>query len=161
MIVSPLLAWSTRGRYYEARRDEAPWAPGQLVRCSVCENSFESEDMAQCPAYAAPICSLCCTLESRCHDMCKTGSRAAEQVRSAMIRVLPAALSSRINFRVANYVVAALSLIALMAVILGIVYDPQAGSPDAQSAVRAAFLKAFALLSLAAAVGAWWMVLGS
>ena len=24
-----------------------------------------------CPAYGGPICSLCCTLDARCHDLCK------------------------------------------------------------------------------------------
>jgi signal transduction histidine kinase/CheY-like chemotaxis protein/purine-cytosine permease-like protein len=162
MIVSPLLAWWTRGRYYQARPAATHWKPGEAVKCAVCDNTFESEDMASCPAYGAPICSLCCTLESRCHDRCKTDSRAAEQVRSALAAVLPMSLSARINFRVAHYLVVAVSLIALLAVILGVVYDQQAALHAGEhAALRGPFLKAFALLSLVAAVGAWWMVLGS
>ena len=162
MAVSPLLAWWTRGRYYEARPNVATWKPGELVTCSVCDNAFESEDMAQCPAYGAPICSLCCTLESRCHDRCKTNSRAAEQVHAALTSMLPSALSRRINGRVAHYLVVALSLIALFAVILGVVYEQQGPARDAEHLLlREPLLKAFALLSLAATVGAWWMVLGS
>jgi signal transduction histidine kinase/CheY-like chemotaxis protein len=165
MAASPLLAWWTGGRWYLARRDRPRWLPGQMVGCSVCENDFESEDMAWCPAYAAPICSLCCTLESRCHDRCKTESRAAEQVRGWLVAMLPAAWSARINFRVANYLVVAASLMALLAAILGIVYEQQSALIGADglasSALRAPFLKAFALLSLVVAVGAWWMVLGS
>jgi signal transduction histidine kinase/CheY-like chemotaxis protein len=162
MAISPLLAWWTRGRYYEARPNLAAWKPGELVTCSVCENAFESEDMAQCPAYDAPICSLCCTLESRCHDRCKTNSRAAEQVHAALTSVLPPTLAQRINFRVAHYLVVALSLVALFAVILGVVYEQQGALRSGeQLLLRAPLLKVFALLSLAAAVGAWWMVLGS
>ncbi len=162
MLISPLLAWWTRGRYYEARPNRAPWKPGELVKCSVCDNAFESEDMAQCPAYAAPICSLCCTLESRCHDRCKTNSRATEQVQAALSSVLPVALSRRINFRVVHYVVVALSLVALFAVILGVVYQQQGALNNvAHLLLREPLLQAFALLSLAAAVGAWWMVLGN
>ncbi|MEO6277782.1 ATP-binding protein [Roseateles sp.] len=162
MTASPLLAWWTRGRFYEARPNLATWKPGQLVNCSVCENAFESEDMAHCPAYAAPICSLCCTLESRCHDRCKTDSRAAEQVHAVLSSVLPQSLSRRVNFRVAHYLVVALSLVALFAVILGVVYEQQGALHSAEHLLlRDPLLKAFALLSLAAAVGAWWMVLGS
>ena len=162
MAVSPLLAWSTRGRYYQARPNLAHWKPGELVKCSVCENAFESEDMAQCPAYDAPICSLCCTLESRCHDRCKSDSRVTEQVHAALASVLPMALARRINFRVAHYLVVALSLVALFAVILGVVYEQQGTLHGTErELLRAPLLKAFALLSLAAAVGAWWMVLGS
>ncbi|MEO0003969.1 MAG: hypothetical protein RLZZ22_1661, partial [Pseudomonadota bacterium] len=120
LALSPLLAWWTRGRWYLARAPQTQWAPGASVQCSVCDNHFESEDMAHCPAYDAPICSLCCTLESRCHDRCKTGSRAAEQVRTALAHVLPQRVSARINFRVANYLLVATSLLALLAVILAL-----------------------------------------
>jgi len=162
MVLSPLLAWATGGRYYLARRSPERWAPGQSVMCSVCDNAFESEDMAHCPAYDAPICSLCCTLESRCHDRCKTNSRAAEQVSAALVTVLPASLSSRVNFRVAHYLVVACSLIGLLGVILGVVYDQQGVLRAAdQLTLQAPFLKVFSLLSLVAAVGAWWVVLGS
>lgn len=162
MLVSPLLAWWTRGRYYLARPNVAAWQPGEMVRCSVCDNAFESEDMAQCPAYDAPICSLCCTLESRCHDRCKSGSRAAEQVGAALTAVLPAALSSRVNFRVGHYLVVTVSLVCLIGVVMGVVYNQQAllGLPH-QADLRTPFLRLFALLSLMAAVSAWWVVLGS
>ncbi len=162
LVLSPLLAWATRGRYYLARQSSTRWLPGQAVKCSVCDNTFESEDMAHCPAYDAPICSLCCTLESRCHDRCKTDSRAAEQVSALLAKVLPGSLSSQVNFRVAHYLVVAASLIGLLGVILGVVYDQQiALHPDEQDTLRAPFLQVFALLSLVSAVGAWWMVLGS
>ena len=162
MAVSPLLAWATRGRWYQARPASRLWVPGQSVTCSVCDNSFESEDMAHCPAYDAPICSLCCTLESRCHDRCKTDSRAAEQTRSLLATVLPETLSSRVNFRVAHYLLVAVSLIGLLAMIFGVVYDQESAHRSATLAsLDGPFLKVFALLSLVAAVGAWWMVLGS
>ena len=162
MLLSPLLAWATRGRYYLARRNVTRWAPGQNVVCAVCDNAFESEDMAHCPAYDAPICSLCCTLESRCHDRCKTDSRAAEQVSAALATVLPERLAAHVNSRVAHYLVVLASLIGLLAIILGVVYDQHrvlhAGE---QVLLQAPLLKVFALLSLVAAVGAWWIVLGS
>ena len=161
MAVSPLLAWKTRGRYYLARTDIDRWAPGQSVKCSVCDNSFESEDMAHCPAYSAPICSLCCTLESRCHDRCKTDSRAAEQMSGWLQALLPPALSARLNFRVAHYLLIAASLIALLATVVGVVYAQEALAGTSDSTMATAFLKVFALLSVVAAVAAWWVVLGS
>ncbi len=163
LVLSPLLAWRTRGRYYLARSDVRHWAPGQIVKCSVCDNDFESEDMAWCPAYSAPICSLCCTLESRCHDRCKTDSRAAEQISAWLRAWLPPRLSARLNFRVAHYLVVATSLVALLATVMGVVYAQEliglGGVPD--PVLRTAFLKVFALLSLVVALAAWWVVLGS
>ena len=162
LVVSPLLARWTRGRFYLARHDVARWRPGQILKCSVCDNPFESEDMAHCPAYGAPICSLCCTLESRCHDRCKMQSRAGEQVSSWLTAVLPPRLASTLNFRVAHYLVVAVALIGLLALSFGVVYDQEGAMHGAdRAALQAPFLKVFALLSLAAAVGAWWIVLGS
>ena len=166
LLVSPTLAWLTRGRYYLAREPVSPWAPGELVQCSVCENHFESEDMATCPAYDAPICSLCCTLESRCHDRCKSRSRAAEQVSDVLKAVLPTRWSMRINFRVGHYLVVFLSLAVLMALVLGVVYYQESvvnpmDVPGVTSPLKDAFVKVYALLLLASAVCAWWVVLAS
>jgi len=160
MVTAPLLAWATGGRYYLARRDPSPWKVGELVRCSVCENPFESTDMAACPAYGAPICSLCCSLESRCHDRCKTQARATDQVRAALAAILPPSLNNRFNFRVGQYFTVFLSLCAVMAFVLGVVYmqESLAAPPDA---LRGPFIKVFSLLALLAAVWAWWLVLAN
>jgi len=160
MVTAPLLAWATGGRCYLARRDPSPWKVGELVRCSVCENPFESTDMAACPAYGAPICSLCCSLESRCHDRCKTQARATDQVRAALAAILPPSLNNRFNFRVGQYFTVFLSLCAVMAFVLGVVYmqESLAAPPDA---LRGPFIKVFSLLALLAAVWAWWLVLAN
>ena len=51
--------------------------------------------MAYCPAYAAPICSLCCSLDARCHDLCKPHARAQAQVAAALQALLPGGLGLR------------------------------------------------------------------
>jgi hypothetical protein len=52
--------------------------------------------MAWCPAYSAPICSLCCSLDSRCHDMCKPQCKAATpQVGEVARAILPAQSHAR------------------------------------------------------------------
>jgi signal transduction histidine kinase/purine-cytosine permease-like protein/DNA-binding NarL/FixJ family response regulator len=164
LLLSPLLAWLTQGRYYIARQPQVMGEPGQMVKCHVCENHFEAEDMAGCPVYSAPICSLCCTLESRCHDRCKTDSRAAEQAENFLTALLPGALSRRVNFRVGHYMVVMLSLCALLATVMGMVYSQEtiaALSVDPLNMLRTAFIKVFAVLLLIVAVCSWWVVLGS
>ena len=164
LLLAPLLAWLTQGRYYIARQPQVIAEAGEMVTCHVCENTFEVEDMASCPVYSAPICSLCCTLESRCHDRCKTGSRAAEQAEQFLSMLLPSALSKRLNFRVGHYMVVMLSLCALLATVMGMVYSQEslfAISGDALMMLRSAFVKVFAVLLLIVAVGSWWVVLGS
>ncbi|WP_245503599.1 hybrid sensor histidine kinase/response regulator [Aquabacterium lacunae] len=171
MALSPLLAWYTQGRYYLARPPEAMGAPGKTLRCCVCENAFEVDDMAGCPAYDAPICSLCCTLESRCHDRCKSRSRAAEQVSGGLTAVLPPRWADLVNVRVGHYLVVFLSIALLLALVLGVVYY-QEGVLQALSAERqghvaehllpaSPFVKVYALLLMVAAVCAWWIVLAS
>jgi len=54
-----------RGRTGVAR----PW-----FAAAICEHQFEPEDMAHCPAYSGPICSLCCSLETRCRDLLQAAS---------------------------------------------------------------------------------------
>lgn len=162
---APLLAWLTRGKYYLARQEAPRWRPGQSVVCSICENTFESDDMAWCPAYGAPICSLCCTLESRCHDRCKNQSKASEQVRSWIAQWLPARIAARFNFRVAHFACVTLSLLALLAVVLGLVYAQESFSAKAAGwqteGLDLVFLKIFAVLSVLVAIAAWWVVLSS
>jgi signal transduction histidine kinase/CheY-like chemotaxis protein/purine-cytosine permease-like protein len=164
MLASPTIAWFTRGRYYIARQPTPLGHLGKHVRCSVCENAFEADDMAHCPAYDAPICSLCCTLESRCHDRCKTGSRAAEQAERVLTTLLPIAISRRVNFRVAHYLVVFLSLTLLLLTVMGVVYIQEAGGLPAEGGdlvLQPAFVKVFSVLVLIIAVCSWWVVLGS
>jgi len=78
MVLSPVLAYATKGKYYIARVDELdePLLVDGLpsaaeLTCSVCADAFERPDMASCPFHQGPVCSLCCSLEASCHDACK------------------------------------------------------------------------------------------
>jgi hypothetical protein len=44
----------------------------------VCHEEFEMPDVALCPFHSGAICSLCCTLESSCKDVCKTDGPGAD-----------------------------------------------------------------------------------
>src|SRR5260370_22754008 len=70
LVTAALLAWATDGKYYIARKPKRSWQNLESIQCCICEQSFEPEDMASCPAYAGPIFSLCCSLDARCHDLC-------------------------------------------------------------------------------------------
>ena len=74
-VLSPIIALLTKGKYYVAREDKeghlAEVGDLQLINCSTCGEDYEAPDMAYCPFHKGNICSLCCTLEKNCHDMCK------------------------------------------------------------------------------------------
>jgi len=119
-ITSPAIAWFTHGKWYIARRAPPSFGPNKIVQCSVCENEFESPDMAHCPAYGAPICSLCCTLDSRCNDSCKQGSRLDEQVTGWMTHILPNSMSVSFKSRAGRFLLVFLSLSLVLATVMGI-----------------------------------------
>ena len=159
-IAAPAIAWFTQGKWYVARRAPPAANPGKIVQCSICENDFESPDMAYCPAYGAPICSLCCTLDSRCHDSCKTGSRLDEQVTGWMRHILPHRLSERFKSRAGRFLLVFLSLSLVLATVMGIALtqeNPAENNPlNTQTNI---FFKIYLMLMLVIAVCSWWVVL--
>lgn len=75
-IASPIIAIATKGKYYIARSPEEPVAAAHdhaEVGCCSCNYEYEGQDITHCPFHAGSICSLCCSLESSCGDMCKKG----------------------------------------------------------------------------------------
>ncbi len=159
-VTAPAIAFATGGRYYIARspRDYTP--VGDTVKCVICENPFEPEDMARCPAYAGPICSLCCSLDARCHDACKPQARLAQQLSTAMEAVLPARMAARLNSRLGHYVAVLLAIGALISLIFVLVdYQVTINTGAESELVRAALWKVFLFLMLVAGVAAWLFVL--
>lgn len=152
LLVSPLLAWFTDGRYYRAPRVDAPADAmedgpyrryARLQRCVICEREYEPEDMARCPAYGGAICSLCCTLDVRCHDLCKPPEASlTAQGSSALRRLLPRAVHPYLDKGLAQY----LMLMAVVAPLLGLL-----------AGLRRPL--ALPVLMLVAGVVVWWLVL--
>ncbi|TNC22207.1 purine-cytosine permease family protein [Amycolatopsis alkalitolerans] len=77
-VLSPITALVTKGKYYIARTDdqEEPLfvdgaLSGKESECTVCAETFERPDIVGCPFHSGAVCSLCCSLESDCHDACK------------------------------------------------------------------------------------------
>ena len=72
-FIAPIIAFLTDGKYYIAR-DEHIFDQkyvGELVQCLICNKSYETKDMTYCPKYHENICSLCCSLDILCKDLCK------------------------------------------------------------------------------------------
>ena len=125
----------------------------------MCENRFERADTAACPAYGAFICSLCCSLDSRCHDRCKPpAARASAQWRQALAALLPRRMRDRVNFAPAQYLAVFLLLTSSMAFLISIIYVQERAHADT---LRWPLVKIFSLLSVGSALCAWWVVLVS
>jgi signal transduction histidine kinase/purine-cytosine permease-like protein len=180
LLVSPLIAWATGGRYYLAR-PPAPVAPqGHFLRreasplagrgavdgkkCTICERDYEGEDMAYCPAYQGAICSLCCTLDARCNDLCKPGASLTAQWNAVLRRLLPAPALPYLETGLGHYLLLMTGIVPVLALVLGVLYTHELLALGAEqtvliTALQDSFTKAFAALLLLSGVGAWWMVL--
>ena len=158
LLLAPLIALATRGRYYIARVDLLAHDGLVTRRCVVCENTFETEDMAHCPAYQGAICSLCCTLDVRCNDRCKTDARLPEQ----LMAVLPARLATRLQTRLSRYLIVLGLLGSGLALLLWLLYAQELttlSSVAGRDQLGGIFLKLFCSLLLLTGVGVWWLVL--
>jgi signal transduction histidine kinase/CheY-like chemotaxis protein len=159
-VTAPAIAYATEGKYYLARRPRRNWLSQASVRCCICENDFEPEDAAYCPAYSGPICSLCCSLDARCGDACKVHGRFASQVAAILNAALPASLVAALPTRLARYLILLVSVAGVIGVTLAVIYAHTALTPDMSDAVvRAAFLKIFFIAMIIAGVAAWLFVL--
>jgi signal transduction histidine kinase/CheY-like chemotaxis protein/purine-cytosine permease-like protein len=209
-----LIAWVTQGRYYIARAQAPTHAPERadlpmsgraahrpatslsaegvylghrLQRCVICEREYEGPDMAYCPAYQGPICSLCCTLDARCGDLCKPHARLSVQWSAALRHVLPRRMWPYLDAGLAHYALLMLVLAPLLAAVLGLLYRQETqgllagvgvglvgglneGAALAASgghavagqlaqALGSSFMRVYAALLLVLGLVAWWLVL--
>jgi hypothetical protein len=126
----------------------------------VCEHPFEPEDMAWCPAYAAPICSLCCSLDSRCHDMCKPNARFNAQVGTVAKALLPETIIEKLTTRLGRYGIAVvLALTAVGAILAMIAHQVASASPETAEVVNRTILIVFFVFAVIAGVVCWFYVL--
>ena len=159
-LTSPAIAVATRGKYYLARKPRAEWRLRPSLSCAVCENAFEPEDMAHCPVYSGPICSLCCSIDARCRDGCKPQARYQAQVVSLLAAILPAWSVGRLNSRTGHF----FGLFATMCGVLGLAlllvdFIAAKAAPDEAAAVAGALWAVFLLLVIVAGVASWLFVL--
>jgi signal transduction histidine kinase/CheY-like chemotaxis protein/purine-cytosine permease-like protein len=195
MLASPLIAWATQGRFYIARTAEQPVGlatassgPGAgrtiplvalavgaatahtVQTCVICEREYEGPDMAHCPAYRGAICSLCCTLDARCGDLCKPHARLSEQWQGFLRRLLPQRVWPYLRAGLAHYLLIMLVMAPVLAAVLSLLYRQQvqglgeglkavADASLLDAALRSGFLRVYAVLLVITGTVAWWLVL--
>jgi purine-cytosine permease-like protein len=68
LVLPPIIAVATKGRYYLKRDDDGIPLPmydeygnpsGEVLHCHVCGQDFERPDVTKCEAHDAIVCSLC------------------------------------------------------------------------------------------------------
>lgn len=156
---APIIAFLTRGKFYLARKPKRTWQDLPAIQCCICEHSFEPEDMAGCPAYAGPICSLCCSLDARCHDLCKPHARVQAQVSETLGKILPQPVFVVVNSQLGRYLSAFMASCALIGVTLGLIYLQSSVDTPNVTALGDVLWKVFFALVIIVGVVVWLFVL--
>ena len=158
-VAAPAIALLTHGRYYIARRSELP-AGKASHRCVICENEFQRVDMAMCPLYSAPICSLCCTLEARCYDRCKSDSRATQQASRWLERIVPRRLARHVHTPTGHFVIIFTLVVLANATLLTLIASSYASYPEMErTLVNTVLLTLFLLFTFVGGIATWIVVL--
>ena len=164
-ILSPTIAILTNGKYYIARkdihfRDSKTHDP---VFCDICSHHYEPEDMAFCPVYKSPICSLCCTLDARCGDACKETQMKKSQYLSPFYRLLTQKLPPHIRAILGKFIITFLFLAGLVGILFGLVYYQQswtlAETTTILEGLLMPFVELYAVLLLLIGILTWWLIL--
>ncbi|SHM96475.1 ATP-binding protein [Roseibium suaedae] len=159
-LAAPAIALGTKGKYALARKPRRHWNSKSTITCSICENPFEPEDMAYCPAYQAPICSLCCSLDARCHDLCKPKARLAHQVGVAAAHFLPEKTLGHLRTRLGRYALTAVLSSAAIGLVLWIISARAVGLyPEAAGIIGQTIALIFFVFAVAAGIASWFLVL--
>jgi len=182
-LAVPLLAWATGGKYYLARTSpelellQLTPAPVEAAvqgrplpdalhhshsgthKCGVCENQFEPEDVAWCPAYALPICSLCCSLDVRCMDACKPYGRVSRQITHWLGKFVSTATVRAVNSRLGQFAGLLVVVNLLNAALLALIYRQMApqGSAEIELLQQTLWTLFFTLLIVSGVVS--WLFL--
>ena len=156
-VLSPLIAVATKGKYYIARTNDHfsnDKAHGSEP-CSICEHAYEPQDMAHCPVYQGSICSLCCTLDGRCHDACKSKPASPRRITA----FLEGKLAPRLAARLLRFTAVYAGMAFAMALVFFLFHQASGVAPEARAALGRTLTGLFAAVVVLIGVGAWWLVL--
>jgi signal transduction histidine kinase/FixJ family two-component response regulator len=160
LTASPAIAFATRGRFYLARRPKEDWAGAALVQCCVCEHHFEPADMAGCPVYSGPICSLCCSLDARCRDGCKPHGRLSAQFAGLARATLPSRMAGVLDSGVGRFIGVFTLSTTLIGIMLGLVFfQATINAADQKLVIAHAMWVVFFILVIVAGIVSWLFVL--
>ncbi|MFT2092874.1 ATP-binding protein [Paraglaciecola sp. 2405UD69-4] len=165
-ITVPVIGYITGGKYYLVSEENEPNieivsqdTPAQKT-CFSCENEFDLEDMAFCPAYGKSICSLCCSLDVRCGDKCRETATFTAQVRAVCRNFFSEKTTQILSNSVAQWAFLTVLLGSIIAAVLLLIYKQM---PDADPELDAVFtsllMKTFFFILIIVGVISWLFTL--
>ncbi len=157
-ITVPFIAWLTQGKYYliESNRVDIT----EMTQCHICENSFDKEDMTFCPAYGKAICSLCCCLDVRCGDQCRTQATISKQSYDFFKRFFSDSFLRKLSTPLMPFIVVTIGLSCIGAGIIFLIYvQLPMENPEIRAVFASTLLKIFFVLVIIIGVVSWLFTL--
>src|SRR3546814_3797829 len=102
--------------------------------------------MAHCPVYQGAICSLCCTLEARCHDACKVEARVVDQGSALLARWVSRSIIDAAHGRLVRFAMLYAAVGTAIGIVLTLIYLQQARSGIDPATLRSVLQVVFACL---------------
>jgi signal transduction histidine kinase/DNA-binding NarL/FixJ family response regulator len=157
-ICVPAIALLTQGKYYIAREPDKNNNPHDT--CAICENRFEQEDMCSCPAYQIKICSLCCSLDSRCLDSCKPTLTFFSKTKALIAKQFPILITHKMSAKLVSFLIILTSISLITAGLLSLVYQHTLlQSPSFSEPLQDTLLSVFFILLIFFCILSWILLL--
>ncbi|MEI6708513.1 MAG: ATP-binding protein [Methylococcales bacterium] len=161
-MLVPMIAFFAGHKHYLARDRNKKNSHSHNV-CCICENEFEHEDIAYCPAYNDSICSLCCTLDARCLDSCKTGARIDDYLEKFAQHFISSRMTLTARLRLLRFGLLFCFLSILTSIFIGIIYYQDLlvaqSSLFTFQLLSANFIKVYTSLLVFIGLCTWWLIL--
>tara|TARA_Y100001938_G_scaffold68788_1_gene95453 strand:+ start:217 stop:3576 length:3360 start_codon:yes stop_codon:yes gene_type:complete len=156
-ILVPVIGKLTGGKYYLVDNKVAITQTSCV--CCICENEFEQEDITFCPAYSGVICSLCCSLDVKCGDICRPEATLFAQSQIFFHRFLSIDLLKALTTPMSQFIALTFALSCVSASILYLVYLQVPSTSGANVLFADMLIKIFFLLSIIVGILSWLFVL--
>jgi signal transduction histidine kinase len=163
LILSPTIAWITKGKYYIARENDFYDSDATHKHCKPCNLNYEIEDMAYCPHHDVNIYSLCCSLDALCHDACKekTAHSHQQKLESFIHRFTGDKCSPKTILRLMKFIAISSTLFFLVGIISWLVFSIQTENMAQEliSPLKNAFKLLSIIIGILMTVISWWILL--
>ncbi|WP_370980631.1 ATP-binding protein [Agaribacterium sp. ZY112] len=160
LICVPIIAILTKSKFYIARKPHVFASSISHVECTICKNKFEKEDSSFCPAYEGNICSLCCSIDSRCQDICKPTLNIGQRITNFVHNFTPSTLEKYINVRLFSFISLLLLVVSISGILLILIYlNSLTGNLAFDLLLENTIWNVFFILTIVAGVICWLFIL--
>jgi len=164
-VLSPFIAWVTKGKYYIARENDLHLdnVSQEIFLCEICMHKYEKPDMTFCPLHSTNICSLCCSLDSLCHDSCKADTKGelSKIIGEALSRLTYRCISQMAAIRLFKFFIISSIMLFIIFIAAWMVQSSYIAGLDThtQNTIEDAFTTFYFVISILICILVWWILL--